>query len=56
MITQLRKMVVTLHVPLISGVQMNRILERCIKECKCVDLESLCVIAEKQVCAKIALH
>ena len=30
---------------------MNRILERCIKECKCIDLESLCVIAEKQVCS-----
>ncbi|XP_067944158.1 exosome complex component RRP45-like isoform X2 [Watersipora subatra] len=31
------------------GIQMNRLLERCIKECRCVDLETLCIIAEKQV-------
>ncbi|KAF6040908.1 EXOSC9 [Bugula neritina] len=31
-----------------KGVQINRLLERCLKECKCIDLESLCVIAEKQ--------
>lgn len=28
---------------------INRQLEKCIKESKCVDLESLCIVADKKV-------
>lgn len=31
-------------------VQLNRLLEKCIKDSKCVDLESLCIVAEEKVC------
>ncbi|KAJ8867135.1 hypothetical protein PR048_032999 [Dryococelus australis] len=31
------------------AVQLNRLLEKCIKDSKCVDLESLCIIAEDKV-------
>jgi len=32
-----------------SGVRINRLIEKCIKESRAVDLESLCIIAEEQV-------
>lgn len=32
-----------------STVQINRILERTLRESRCVDLESLCIIAEEKV-------
>lgn len=32
------------------GVQLNRLLEKCIKDSRCVDLESLCIVAEEKVC------
>ncbi|XP_063240289.1 exosome complex component RRP45 [Bacillus rossius redtenbacheri] len=31
------------------GVQLNRLLEKCLKDSKCVDLESLCIVAEEKV-------
>ena len=31
------------------GVQINRLLEKCIKDSRCVDLESLCIVAEEKV-------
>lgn len=31
------------------NVQINRLLEKCLKESKCVDLEGLCVVAEEKV-------
>ncbi|KAJ9585222.1 hypothetical protein L9F63_002985 [Diploptera punctata] len=33
------------------GVQLNRLLEKCIKDSRCVDLESLCITAEEKVWA-----
>ncbi|KAJ4452027.1 exosome complex component RRP45 [Periplaneta americana] len=33
------------------GVQLNRLLEKCIKDSRCVDLESLCIVAEEKVWA-----
>lgn len=30
---------------------VNRVLEKCLRESKCVDLESLCIIADEKVCA-----
>jgi hypothetical protein len=32
------------------AVQLNRLLEKCIKDSQCVDLESLCIVAEEKVC------
>lgn len=32
-----------------AGVQLNRILERVLKDSRCVDLESLCIVAEEKV-------
>lgn len=32
-----------------SAIQINRILERTLRESRCVDLESLCIIAEEKV-------
>ncbi|PNF15123.1 hypothetical protein B7P43_G15566 [Cryptotermes secundus] len=31
------------------AVQLNRLLEKCIKDSRCVDLESLCIVAEEKV-------
>lgn len=31
------------------AVQLNRLLEKCIKDSQCVDLESLCIVAEEKV-------
>lgn len=31
------------------SVQVNRLLEKCLKESKCVDLEALCIVAEEKV-------
>lgn len=31
------------------GIQVNRILERALKDSRCVDLESLCIVAEEKV-------
>ena len=28
---------------------INRLIEKCLKESKCVDLESLCIVADKKV-------
>jgi hypothetical protein len=33
------------------AVQLNRLLEKCIKDSQCVDLESLCIVAEEKVCS-----
>jgi exosome complex component RRP45 len=32
-----------------TSIQLNRLLEKCIKDSKCVDLESLCIVAEEKV-------
>ena len=32
-----------------QGVEINRILERCLKESRCVDTESLCIISGDKV-------
>ena len=32
-----------------DGVEIGRLLERTLKESKCVDLESLCIVAEEKV-------
>jgi hypothetical protein len=32
-----------------QGVEINRILERCLKESRCVDTESLCIISGEKV-------
>ncbi|XP_064637673.1 exosome complex component RRP45-like isoform X2 [Lineus longissimus] len=32
-----------------QGVEMNRLLERCLKESRCIDMESLCIVARKKV-------
>ena len=29
--------------------EINRLLERCLKESKCLDLESLCIVSEEKV-------
>ena len=29
--------------------EVNRVLEKCIRESKCIDLESLCIVAEEKV-------
>lgn len=31
-------------------VKLNRLLERCLRNSKCVDTESLCVVAGEKVC------
>lgn len=31
------------------GVHTNRLIEKCLKDSKCVDLEALCIISEEQV-------
>lgn len=31
------------------SIQVNRLLEKCLKESKCVDLEALCIVAEEKV-------
>lgn len=31
------------------SVQVNRLLEKCLKESKCVDLEALCIVADEKV-------
>jgi hypothetical protein len=33
-------------------VEINRLLERCLKESKCLDLESLCIVSEEKVSLK----
>ncbi|PSN53584.1 Exosome complex component RRP45 [Blattella germanica] len=39
------------------GVQLNRLIEKCIKDSRCVDLESLCIIAEEKVWAlRVDIH
>jgi len=37
------------------GVQMCRLLERCLREARCIDLESLCIIAEQQVTLSVEI-
>ena len=32
-----------------ESVEVSRLLERCIKESRCLDLESLCIVAEEKV-------
>jgi len=32
-----------------EGVELNRTIERCLKESKCLDLESLCIVSEEKV-------
>ena len=32
-----------------EGTEAVRILERCLKESKCLDMESLCIVAEEKV-------
>ena len=34
------------------SIQVNRLLEKCLKESKCVDLEALCIVAEEKVISK----
>lgn len=34
------------------GVSLERLLERCLRESRCVDLEALCVVADEKVCDK----
>lgn len=31
------------------SVQVNRLLEKCLKESKCVDLEALCIVSDEKV-------
>lgn len=31
------------------GVEINRLLERCLKESRCIDTESLCIVAGEKV-------
>lgn len=31
-------------------VYLNRLLEKCFKDSKCLDLESLCIVVEEKVC------
>lgn len=31
------------------SVQVNRLLEKCLKESHCLDLEALCIVAEEKV-------
>lgn len=31
------------------SIQVNRLLEKCLKESKCVDLEALCIVADEKV-------
>ncbi|KAG8221851.1 hypothetical protein J437_LFUL003227 [Ladona fulva] len=35
--------------PTDAAVQCNRLLEKCLKESRCVDLESLCIVADEKV-------
>ncbi len=37
-------------------VEINRLLERCLKESKCLDLESLCIVSEEKVSLKGLSH
>jgi len=40
-----------------EGVEINRTIERCLKESRCLDLESLCIIAEEKVwTVRLDLH
>jgi exosome complex component RRP45 len=40
-----------------EGVEINRTLERCLKESRCLDLESLCIISEEKVwTVRLDLH
>jgi len=40
-----------------EGVEINRTIERCLKESRCLDLESLCIISEEKVWAvRLDLH
>lgn len=40
-----------------EGVEINRTLERCLKESKCLDLESLCIISDEKVwTVRLDLH
>ncbi|XP_066593997.1 exosome complex component RRP45 isoform X2 [Prorops nasuta] len=32
-----------------TAIMINRLLEKCIKDSKCIDLESLCIVADKKV-------
>jgi len=34
-----------------TAVELNRVLERCQKESRAVDVESLCIIAGEKVCS-----
>lgn len=39
------------------GVELNRLLERCIKESRCVDTESLCIVSgEKVLAIRVDVH
>ncbi|XP_067125160.1 uncharacterized protein Rrp45 [Centruroides vittatus] len=39
------------------GVEISRLIERCIRESKCIDLESLCIVAKEKVWAiRVDLH
>ena len=31
---------------------INRQLEKCLKDSRCIDLESLCIVADKKVCVE----
>lgn len=33
------------------SVYLNRLLEKCYKDSKCIDLETLCIVAEEKVCS-----
>jgi len=40
-----------------EGVEINRTIERCLKESRCLDLESLCIISEEKVwTVRLDLH
>lgn len=37
-------------------VYLNRLLEKCYKDSKCIDLESLCIVVEEKVIIMLILH
>ncbi|XP_074651110.1 exosome complex component RRP45-like [Tubulanus polymorphus] len=40
-----------------QGVEMNRLIERCLKESRCVDLESLCIVSKEKAWAiRLDIH
>lgn len=38
------------------NVYLNRLIEKCIIDSRCVDLESLCIVAEEKVSSKIEIN